>query len=167
MEDVVNKLFCKYTNNYLLIHTIFIWGFVFIYFADVLKTRNDLLQGTDFNEFRNVGKYINNNLKQRDIIFHADWDDFPPLFYYSPNNYYIVGLDPTFMYNYDKNLYEEYTDITLGKDRDNLDKKIINDFRAQYIFLDKGHLNFNDNLISNQNFKLVYKDDNFFLYKIK
>jgi hypothetical protein len=167
VKKIFWTLYIKFKVIFFIIVSILIWGFVFISFNDVIEVKRDLSHGSDFNYYKGAGVYLKNNSKPGDIVFHADWDDFPPLFYHSPNNYYIVGLDPTFMYNYDKDLYREYENITMGVDRQDLYDKILNDFGASYVFLDVDHLSFNDNLISDRNFELVYKDNEAIIYKVK
>ncbi len=159
--------YVKFKFVFFVLASVLIWGFVFISFEGVLEVKKDLSQGSNYNYYKGASDYLKNNSRPGDIVFHGDWDDFPPLFYHSPDNYYIVGLDPTFMYNYDKDLYRAYEDITMGRDRNSLYDKILNDFGASYVFLDTNHLNFNDNLIRGSKFDLVYKDSEAFIYRVK
>jgi hypothetical protein len=49
------------------------------------------------------------------LIFQTDWDDFPRLFFYNPQNLYTAGLDPTYLELYDPALYAEWVEITQGE----------------------------------------------------
>jgi hypothetical protein len=167
IKKIFWTFYVKFKVLFFILASVLIWGFIFISFDSVLEVKRDLSLGSSFNYYKGAGEYLKNNSKPGSIVFHCDWDDFPPLFYHSPENYYIVGLDPTFMYNYDEELYKEYENITMGLDRHDLYNKILYDFNASYVFLDIDHLSFNDNIISNRNFELVYRDDETFIYKVK
>jgi hypothetical protein len=39
------------------------------------------------------------------IVYNASWDMFPELFFWNPADRYVWGLDPIFLYDYDKSLY--------------------------------------------------------------
>lgn len=64
------------------------------------------------NRYQETAEWLKNNTPAKSIVFHASWDSFPRLFFYNDHNYYIVGLDPTFMYLYNKNLYWLWRNIT-------------------------------------------------------
>ena len=145
----------------------FISAGAFLIIRDVYKTKQELSVGSDLKLYKNSAEYIKKNSNSGDIIFHADWDDFPALFYYNSKNYYLVGLDPTFMYNYDINLYNEWVGITTGEDGKNLYEKITKNFNAKFIFLDSNHTAFNSHLFINPNFQLVYFNDEAKVYEIK
>ena len=38
-------------------------------------------------------------------MFHAWWDQFPHLFFWSPRNHYLGGMDPLFQYAHDESLF--------------------------------------------------------------
>ena len=139
----------------------------FLIIRDAYKTKQELSVGSDLNLYKNASEYIKENSSNGDIIFHADWDDFPALFYYNSKNYYLVGLDPTFMYNYDADLYEEWVGITTGKDVGDLYNKITENFSAKFVFLDNEHSALNNHLFINPNFQLAYSDDEAKVYEIK
>ncbi len=122
------------------------------------------LSGGSTQKYRGVAEWLKNNTPAGVIIFHNDWDDFPALFYYNTHNYYIAGLDPTFMYDYDKNLHKVWVDITTGR-RQNISEIVKNDFNSEYVFVDKDHIALENNLKSDGNFIMVYKDDEGKIYK--
>jgi hypothetical protein len=91
------------------------------------------------------------------MVFNTDWDDFPMLFYYNPNNTYIVGLDPTYLYDRDQQLWKLYADITLGNE-ENPAPLIRDRFGAEYIFTDNEHSEFMENIEDSGEFEKVYED---------
>ena len=84
--------------------------------------------------------WFERNTTPGERIFHADWDDFPLLFYGARQNTFIVGLDPLFMYLKDADQYERYVEVTqTGR---NAVDVIRNDFGSRLVFLtnDQGNL---------------------------
>ncbi|MCY3022823.1 MAG: hypothetical protein NTW87_27910 [Planctomycetota bacterium] len=47
--------------------------------------------------FAGAAEWMSKNLKPHATVINFHWDDFPELFYAAPRQYYLVGLDPTFM----------------------------------------------------------------------
>jgi hypothetical protein len=48
--------------------------------------------------FREAGMWLRNNTKPGDLVAYVQWEYFAPLFYYSWENRYVEGIDPTFLY---------------------------------------------------------------------
>ena len=70
------------------------------------------------------------------------------------------------MYRRDKNKYQEYLDITLGKNSKELAKTIKNQFKADYVFLDKNHGNLKRILDYLKGTVKVYEDGEALIYKV-
>ncbi|MCK5459883.1 hypothetical protein KAI52_02110 [Candidatus Parcubacteria bacterium] len=164
---LLRNFYYKKTKCAIAVIIFFISAGTFLIIRDVYKTKQELSIGSDLNLYKNASEFIKKNSSSGDIVFHADWDDFPALFYHNSKNYYLVGLDPTFMYNYDADLYEEWVKITTGEDGENLYNKITKNFSAKFIFLDNEHSALNNHLFINPNFQLAYSDDEAKVYKIR
>jgi hypothetical protein len=121
------------------------------------------------NRFAKASTWIQNNTEQGAIIFHDDWDQWPMLFYHNQNNYYLIGLDPTFMYNFNPNLHQLYLKIISGEESDDLAIKITKHFHSNYVFLEKINQNnlLETALIIDQNINLAYEDEEVKIYQIK
>lgn len=91
---------------------------------------------TPITTFQGASDWLRTNTQEGEIVFHASWDDWPILFYHNPHNYYLVGLDPTFMYLYNRNQYQRWQDISNGKVKDNVASEIKQSFHARYVFID-------------------------------
>ena len=102
----------------------------------------------------------------KSIIFNASWSDFPFLFYYNDSNYYLSGLDPTFMYEKSKDKYWLYRDVTSGGVKNNLAIIIKHVFKADYVVLEPFYEEFNKNLEASESFEMVYKDDEAVVYEV-
>ena len=131
----------------------------------LFESRKEVRKTPSPIKYRGAALWLKKNSNKGDIVFNADWDDFPFLFFYNHKNYYIVGLDPMYMYKYDKKLYRLYQMITRGKVM-TPSRFIKNKFKAKYIFTDKMHKKFIRVLKMDKGVKKVYEDKFSIVYKI-
>jgi len=132
-----------------------------------------LRDATPANAFKGATVWLIANSQKGDIVFNTDWDQFPQLFYWNDKNYYIVGLDPTFMYEYDQNLYWKWRQVAddnpeAWASAGAVHNIIKNDFRSSYVFLENKR---NPELkkfleTSPQEFQSVYSDSVTSVYKV-
>lgn len=54
------------------------------------------------------------NTEPGDVVFHAHWDEFGPLFAHNRHNRYIGGMDPIFQFSHDPGLYWQYFFLSAG-----------------------------------------------------
>jgi len=125
---------------------------------DVANTQNPL-------DYAGAAKWLKVHSQPGEIVFNTDWDDFPFLFFYNSSNYYIVGLDPMYLYTYDAKKYQLYRKITRGK-LQRPARKIAKEFRARYVFLDANHQRFYKNLKKDPAAQQVYKDSKSSVFEI-
>lgn len=133
---------------------------------DFKTAKNDLSSGVPFNKFYSVSKWLENNSEKGEIVIHSDWDDFPVLFYHNDHNYYIVGLDPTFMYEYNEDLYWKWVNLTTGQEVENLHAVVRDEFKAAYILIEKDHSGMYRNVSQTGGFSLIYEDEQVYLYQV-
>ena len=95
-------------------------------------------------------------------------DIFPELFYFNDQNYYINGLDQTFMYEKDKELYKTWSGLVSGKTDPNETAKIIKEkFHSSYILLEKKDKKFAGLLTKSKFLEKVFEEETVIIYKIK
>lgn len=150
------------------------------------------LKETDFSfdKYQGAGQWLKKNTLQGSIVFNSSWDNFPQLFFYSHQNYYLVGMDPTFMYLYDQKLYWLWRNMTMeGVVCDQPEEKcpnlvfsekisqrqqkiyliLKNQFQSEYIFIhnrqwgekSKIHQTFLKFLENSRLFEKVYQDEKY------
>ncbi len=124
---------------------------------NIWQARLDMKSEPDPHDYRGASQWIAANVPAGAMVFNTDWDDFPMLYYYNPNNPYIVGLDPTYLYDRDPELWKLYARITLG-DEDDPAPLIRERFGAEYVFTDNQHPDFMENATSSGKFETVYTD---------
>lgn len=69
-----------------------------------------------------------------EVVLHAEWDAFPMLWYHGPNDRYIAGLDPMFLYRADPDAYAAWHGLTEGE-RDAV--PVMARFGARYLLVEK------------------------------
>jgi len=138
-----------------------------IIIRDIKTTKGDLDSGWPYYKFSNAMEWLKNNSPQGSIVVHSSWDEFPILFFHNTWNYYIVGLDPTFMYEYNKDLYWKWVDLTNGKPADRMYEVIKNDFNASYVFVKSGHQAMTEALENDPKIKVVYHDEEASIYQLE
>lgn len=129
--------------------------------------------------------WLKKNTPAGSMVFYNNWGLWPLMFYYNDYNQYIIGMDPTFLYEYDHKLFWLWNNISYyglycdrpetcldASPRDNarLIKTAIKEkFQADYILLannqDQPLAKF---LISDKkNFLKVFNNEKILIYKLK
>ncbi|MDO8425062.1 MAG: hypothetical protein Q7T01_00925 [bacterium] len=101
------------------------------------------------------------------IIFHADWDDFPFLFFHNRHQRYLVGLDPRFAYFHDRERYMEMlairdADTTAGS----IARRIVAATDASYALTTNDQTALIALLNADRNATKVYADDEATVYEL-
>jgi hypothetical protein len=52
-----------------------------------------------------ANNWLVNHTEPGSLVFHNRWDIWPLMFYYNSHNHFLVGMDPTFLYEYDPALF--------------------------------------------------------------
>ena len=133
---------------------------------DIHSTYSDFQNGIPLDRFQATAEWLQEESEPGDIVFHSSWDEFPILFYYNSDNYYIAGLDPTFTYEYDKTLYHKMVDITIGTQTDNLYEDIHGVFGASYVLVEISHEAMEKNIEQDGGFLEVSRDTDAIIYKV-
>jgi hypothetical protein len=140
-----------------------------------LKLTRDYFAGSPRPDlYQKASQWLAKNSQPGDIVFNPQWDQFPQLFYWNPKNYYIVGLDPTFMYLNDKDLYWQWRLVSDDGggwgSQENLHRIVKEKFNSRYVFVE---LSRNPKLEKDLHgdpsglFAKVYSDDEIAIYEVK
>lgn len=125
--------------------------------ANVYRGCQSIRSEPDPFAYRGAAEWLASNTPAGSMVFNTDWDDFPMLFYYNTHNRYVAGLDPTYLYERDAALWDQYQRVTVGKEPDSA--SIIADrFGAKYVFTDNDHHAFLDTALGSGHFRTVYSD---------
>lgn len=91
--------------------------------------------------FRNAAQWMELHSEPGDVVVNTQWDQFPGLFYWNRSNYYVVGLDPTFMFIDNPDLYWKWRKITdddseKWESPEKIHRILRDDFHAKFLFID-------------------------------
>lgn len=131
----------------------------------LITAYKDLANGFALDHLKNASQWLANNSQPQDIVFQSDWGTFPLLFYYNTHNYYQTGLDQTFMYEYDKEKYQQWVDTTKGRNRD-VYQVATKEFKASWLLLEKRKASMLKWINRDKQFVQVYQDDRAIIFKL-
>lgn len=120
----------------------------------------------EFERYAGPAEWLNTYADTDSIVLHSNWSDSLLLFHHAPSFKYIVGLDPTFMYNYDADLYWKWVDITTGEQTENLYKDIQQEFSASYVLIENDHTAMMKNIRATNGFTQVFEDDDATVFQV-
>lgn len=123
----------------------------------------------DFNvpAAREAHDYLKSASQPGDIVFTDDWDVFPLYFFLNQKDYYIVGLDPEFMNQYDPKLYAKFAAISSGMTIDNIGE-IKTTFHARWVIVAADHVDFLNNLRTRPElFKESFSNKEYWVFQVK
>jgi hypothetical protein len=129
----------------------------------VARARMEDLRPYDL--YAGSAKWLAENTNEGELVFQTDWDDFPRLFYYNTYNTYLIGLDPTYLQMYDKELYDLWVPIVRG-DVNQPSQFIANIFHARYVHTDLKHRSFIEQATKDPYMEMVYHDDQSAIFRI-
>jgi len=109
--------------------------------AVISKARIDAMAGRDYTTFQDASVWLMEHTEPGERVYQTDWDNFPELFYFNTYNTYIVGLDPTFMYLANPELYLLWRSIGRGQ-VEHPSEPIRELFQAQWVITDRTHVEF-------------------------
>ncbi|MCW1929877.1 MAG: hypothetical protein KIH62_001010 [Candidatus Kerfeldbacteria bacterium] len=137
-----------------------------IMWSQIHKVEEYLQSGLNTRLFADAGRWLQTHATAGDIVFHDNWSTFPLLFYNATKPYYIVGLDATFMYRHNPDLYWEWAKITLNTYEGDIYPVIADHFRARFVFVDSEHPVLKAKLDADPRFVEAYHDDEATIYRI-
>ncbi len=137
-----------------------------ILFFNIRAMSKEIATSASHETYSAGAAWMRANVPPGHLVFNTDWDDFPRLFYYDPSHNYVSGLDPTYLYDRDRELSELYDSITLGKEED--PGPLIRDrFGARFVFTDNSHDDFFLNARESGWFDIVYEDSDCTIFHIR
>jgi hypothetical protein len=96
------------------------------------RAMKDIREMPPVNRFVEAANWLKANTPKDAIIFNAQWDIFPDLFYYDHHNRWVAGLNEAFVYYLEPRLWQLYRGIASGVLPDTA-RYVKKDFRADYV----------------------------------
>lgn len=139
---------------------------IIIIFTGLFNTYS-ALQNHQLNELEEANLFLQTKTPPNTLVLHSRWDEWPQLFYFNKShNYFIAGLDPTFSYLYNPDLYLKWEAISKGEDAENMYQIIKEEFQADYVLVTDKFPDFKNNLDNNIYFERMYTDDSATIYSV-
>lgn len=120
-----------------------------------------------WNYLQGASTWLAQNTPDKSLVYHTGWSDFPMLFFHNDHNTYIVGLDPTFFYRYNPELYKKWYAINRGEIKDGLAQTIKKKFNTNFLLLKEEDKELQKIIPNNPDFILRYSDSEAKVYEIK
>lgn len=130
-------------------------------------------QGTSSHQYEHAAQAIAEQSNPGDMVLNTQWDQFPQLWYWNSKNYYMAGMDPTFMYLQDPVRYWQWRKIADDntddwKDATATHLMIKESLATKFIFIETDR---NSNIIEfldqyPQFFEPFFSEDNIAVYKV-
>ncbi|MEA3463463.1 MAG: hypothetical protein U9R14_00015, partial [Patescibacteria group bacterium] len=176
-EKINFKILLFFVHSFIII--LVFYNFSQIFYHIYQKNNNN----PDYY-FQQANKWLKQNTEKNSIIFYNNWSFWPRMFFYNHYNHYIIGMDPTFLYEYDSELaliwrnisyhgiYCNQQDICMDlspKAKINyISQTIKNNFKANYIITKNNPKLFLVKILANKknDFKKVYENKGLLIYQI-
>jgi len=94
-----------------------------------------------YDRYAEVARYVAENAPAGAMLCSTDWDDFPWLYFYNTKSTYLVGLDPTYFRDRDRELYWLWVEISAGGVSPP-SEPLSTRFPCEYIMSDRLHADF-------------------------
>ncbi len=133
---------------------------------DIAQNKADVRSGIPVHKYQAASSWLASNGKPHTKVLHSDWDDFPSLFYYDSNHAYMAGLDPTFMYRYNQDLYWMWVNITTGNYKGDIDSALTM-LDVAYIIIEHDHKSMYHLIQRSSLVKKVYHDDEADIFAVR
>jgi hypothetical protein len=89
------------------VFTLILYNFIYLYLQIDSRSHETIDRG-----FKEANQWLIKNTPEDSTVFYATWSLWPMMFFYNDHNHYIAGMDPTFLYEYDKKIYWIWKNIS-------------------------------------------------------
>ncbi len=116
-------------------------------------------------EFAGAAAWLKNNTPPGTLVMSTGFNDFSRLFFYNQSNYYVIGLDPTYLSLVSQEMWDQYYAITQGN-VENPSQPLTSVFGSQYVVSGRGY-RFETRAGQDPNMELVFRDDFNSVWKVR
>lgn len=113
-----------------------------------------------------ASRWIAANSADGEMVFNANWDDFPLLFFHNPRNAYAIGLDPSYLDRRNPELYELWRRLRAGEEAEPA-KRLGEGFGAHLAVTDRRPLAFIEAMDRDPLVERAYEDENSIVYRVR
>lgn len=117
-----------------------------------------------WTKYSAASTWLSEYTSSNSVIVHSDWDEFPSLFYHNDRNAYIAGLDPTFFFRMNPELFEEWRGLRTGEVQEPVSEMLLEKFGSVTILIDKDYNKMRDVMENDPDVYLTYEDEEVWIY---
>lgn len=121
-------------------------GLLGYFFYGYLASNLPQFKKHPYDKYRLASQWLIDNTNEGDIVFNADWGDFPQLFFWNSKNHYVTGIGSILMYMNNEEKYWLWRNISnrgiacssksCEKSEGDIYDVIKNEFNSRYIVVD-------------------------------
>lgn len=115
---------------------------------------------------RGCAGWIRDHVPAGETVFTTDWDEFPQLFLFAPEQHYLVGLDPTFMYVTSPDRWRLWRDVAEAR-AGSLRREVTETFGARFAFADAWYESFIERADQEPGVRVGYADPECRVYEMQ
>ncbi len=148
------------------VFTGFVTGLGIIAGFHALKTAQEIHFNAPPDRFVSASAWLKAHTPKGTIVFNAQWDTFPDLFFHNHHNLWVAGLNPNFTYFLDPRLWRVYDGVSKGMVMDTA-RYLQRDFGARYALTLKdqaGLVKLAD--VADNGLNLVWEDGTTAIYQV-
>jgi hypothetical protein len=121
---------------------------------------------TPADRYAAAARYVADTAPPGAMLCTADWDDFPWLFFHNTASTYLIGLDPTYLRDRDREAYWTWVDVSQGKVAEP-SRVLASRFPCAYMLSDRDHTAFLEQAAHDPGLEEVLADDQMVLYRVR
>ena len=131
----------------------------------IQHAQENVAVGRHFTTFEAASLWVQQNSQPGERVYQTDWDVFPELFFYNTSNTYTIGLDPTYLFLADPQLYRQWNIIGHGEAE--LPSGAIRDqFGARWVVTDRAHQAFIAQAAGDPDMAIVFEAPGAIVYRV-
>ena len=126
----------------------------------------DEFRGAREPGLKSAAEYLLEHTEEDELVFTADWDDAPELFFYNHKNRYLIFLDPNFMYYWDKEIWQKWSNVANGMYSDKTYDVLKNEFKIRYGVATNNFRALKTRVIMDPRMEIVHKSSSAYVFKL-
>ena len=131
------------------------------------RAMDSIRESAPVDRFAEAASWLKANTPKDAIVFNAQWDIFPDLFFHDHHNRWIAGLNEAFIYYLEPRLWQLYRGIATGILPDTA-RYVKQDFRADYVLALKRSKGVTEAAQSPDNgLELAWEDNQTAIYRVR
>jgi hypothetical protein len=127
----------------------------------------DQFRGVQEPGLRRAALWLRDHTAENELVYTADWDDAPELFFFNHKDRYLVFLDPNFMYYWNPDLWHRWDDVSNGREGMQTYNILKKEFKVQYAVATNDFAQLREIVEKDKRMKIVFESAGGYVFEIK